>query len=92
MVPSTAVDVRADSPCVRYRTTNMITPAPTTATSSGFSPAMIAGSTNSTSTTKLMPSATSALKPCHRPSTSTTIANSPASSASGISRWKSTTW
>ena len=37
-MPSTAVDVRAESPCVRYSTANMITPAPTTATASGTAP------------------------------------------------------
>ena len=92
MVPSTAVDVRADNPCVRYRTANMITPAPTMATSSGLSPPVIAGSTKNTSTRKLMTSAPSALRPCQRPRTSTAIANSAASSASGTPRWKSTSW
>ena len=42
-VPSTAVEVLAETPWVRYSTTNMISPAPTTATSSGLCPARIDG-------------------------------------------------
>src|SRR5205807_2465692 len=81
---------RAGSPSVGYSAMNMITPEPRMATSNGFSPARIAGSTNSTSTAKLSPSAPSAASPCHRPSTTTAIANSAASAASGSPRWKST--
>ena len=91
-VPSTAVDVRADSPCVRYSTANMITPAPTTATASGLRPSRIAGSTNSSSTPKLTASAARAASPRQRPRTSTAAANSAASQASDPPRWKSTTW
>ena len=91
-VPSTAVDVRADNPCVRYSTANMITPAPTTATASGLRPSRIAGRTNSSSTPKLTTSAPRAASPRHRPRTSTAAENSTASQASDPPRWKSTIW
>ena len=57
----------------------MIRQAPTTATQSGLWPARMAGRTNSSSTTKLRPSAASAASPRQRPSASTAAANSPAS-------------
>ena len=91
-VPSTAVDVRADNPCVRYSTANMITPEPTTATASGLRPSRIAGRTNSSSTAKLTTSAPRAASPRHRPRTSTAAEKSTASQASDPPRWKSTIW
>ena len=82
-VPNTAVEVRADGPWVRYSTTNMIRQEPTTATASGSWPARIAGRTNTSSTTKLSPSATSAASPRQRPSSSTAAAKATASQSSG---------
>ncbi len=70
----------------------MISPAPTTATSSGLSPARIDGITNSTSTAKLSSNAPIAASPCHRPSRSTAAAKSTARTTSDQPRWKSTIW
>ena len=50
---------------------------PTTATTSGFEPCSIAGRMNSVSTAKLMASATSAMTPRSRPTSTTASAKMP---------------
>ncbi len=65
----------------------MMADEPTMATNRGGSPARIAGITNSSSTAKLTPSPTSALKPRQRPNATMTSAARPSMSRSGWPRW-----
>lgn len=64
---------------------------PTTATTSGFDPWRIAGSTKKFSTMKLMASATSAMTPRSRPTTTTATAKMIARTAMGMRRFTSVT-
>lgn len=90
-VPSTATEVRADSPWQMYRAISMMALDPTTAISSGFEPCRIPGRMNSVSTRKLTASATRAITPRSRPTTTTASAKIPASSAIGNFRFTSVT-
>ena len=69
----------------------MMALAPTTATTSGFEPCRIAGRMKKVSTRKLMASATRAMTPRIRPTTTTAIAKMPASTAMGRRRLTSVT-
>ena len=70
-VPSSAVVVRAEKPCARYRTTNIIVEEPIRLTS-GEDPASSAGSMNLNRTAKAKPSPTSASSPRSRATAPTT--------------------
>ena len=49
-VPSSAVEVRAENPCAKYSTANIIAAEPVNATGSAGWPSIRAGSMNATST------------------------------------------
>ncbi|PPS84222.1 hypothetical protein BZZ08_04485 [Streptomyces sp. MH60] len=90
-VPSTATDVRADSPWHRYNAISMMALEPITATTRGFEPCRMAGRMKKFSSMKLMASETSAMRPRSRPTTTTARAKMPASRARGSRRLMSVT-
>lgn len=91
-VPSAAVAVRAESPCVSGRTMPTRRPEATRATATGAAPVAIEGRTNTASTPRVNPSATRARSPCRRPRATTARANTPPSTSSEPPRCRSTTW
>ena len=68
----------------------MIAEEPTMATSSGGSPARIAGTTKKTSSANVTASPARAAMPRHRPKAATTRANTAPSTHSPVLRWWST--
>ena len=88
-VPSSAVLVRSENPCARYRTTAMITADPHSASVTASSPAIRPGSTYCHRTTKARPRPTIARSPRQPATRAVMMTNASARVASGTPRAKS---
>ncbi len=85
-VPSSAAEVRSDSPCARYSTTAMISVDALSATTTGFSPRTRAGSTYTPISANAMSSPISARSPRPRATRMIASANTSAIDTSGSVR------
>jgi hypothetical protein len=88
-VPTQAAIAFAPRPYERGIITSITANAPTTATASGEEPSRIAGTTNSTTTTRLAKSPISARRPCIRPVSKRRTTKPTASQSIALRRSKS---